>query len=225
MFPLKDTIPCESVPLVNWLIIILCTFVFLFEFSLGTGQPLAHFLDTYGVVPWHFLSNVGPRQVSTIFSSMFLHAGWGHLIGNMWFLYIFGDNIEDRFGHFGYLLFYLFCGCCAALAQIFVQHDSHIAMVGASGAISGVLGAYFVFYPQARVLTLVPLGFFTRLYELPAIWFLGIWFGMQFLTGLTSLAIASTSEAGGVAFWAHVGGFAAGFVIAQFFPKPPLYEG
>ena len=159
-----------------------------------------------------------------MFTSMFLHAGWGHLFGNMWFLYIFGDNVEDRFGPFGYLFFYLFCGVCAAATQVLVNPNSTVAMIGASGAISGVLGYYFITYPQARVLTLVPLGAFSRVMEIPAIVFLGIWFAMQFFTGLSSLAVAPAQEAGGVAFWAHVGGFVAGIVLALIMPKPRPYS-
>ena len=189
-----------------------------------TPADLDHYLDAWGVVPSLISHDWSLHEISTIFSSMFLHAGWGHLIGNMWFLYLFGDNVEDRFGHFGYLFFYLFCGCVAALTQVFVDSGSHIAMVGASGAISGVLGAYFVFYPQARIVTLFLLGIFSRLAEVPAVVFLGLWFAMQFFTGLSSLAITSPTEAGGVAFWAHVGGFVAGFAIAQFMPKPESYS-
>jgi membrane associated rhomboid family serine protease len=142
----------------------------------------------------------------------------------MWFLYIFGDNVEDRLGHFGYLLFYLFCGVCAAITQVFINANSSIAMIGASGAISGVLGYYFISYPHARVLTLVPLGLFTRIMEVPAIVFLGIWFALQFFTGISSLAVASPQEAGGVAFWAHIGGFAAGVGLALLMPKPDRYQ-
>jgi membrane associated rhomboid family serine protease len=217
MFPLKDTIHSETAPLINSLFIIICTLVFLHEFTMQPAE-LDHYLDAWGVVPSMF--DWGPRAISTVFSSMFLHAGWDHLIGNMWFLFLFGDNVEDRFGHVGYIFFYLFCGFVAALTQVFVNHGSHVAMVGASGAISGVLGAYFVFYPQAKIVTLFLLGIFTRLTEVPAVIFLGLWFAMQFFTGLGSLAITSPNEAGGVAFWAHVGGFVTGFAIAQFMPKP-----
>jgi membrane associated rhomboid family serine protease len=159
---------------------------------------------------------------------MFLHGGWAHLLGNMWFLFIFGDNVEDCFGHIGYLFFYIFAGTVAALAQIFAGPSSHIAMIGASGAISGVLGAYFAFYPQARVVTLIPMGMVSRVVELPAIYFLGFWFALQFFSGVSSLA-ATAEEAGGVAFWAHVGGFVAGLLIAKIFasirplPNPADY--
>jgi membrane associated rhomboid family serine protease len=219
MFPLKDTIPSKSLPIVNWWIIVLCLGAFLYECTLS-GTDIESFLSTYGVVPVVFLSNIGGQQISTLFSSMFLHAGWGHVLGNMWFLYIFGDNVEDRMGHVIYPLFYLFTGLCAAATQILVSPQSNVAMVGASGAISGVLGAYFVFYPGARVLSLVPAGLATRTFEVPAFIFLGFWFLMQLLPGVSSLTLTSNNEVGGVAFWAHVGGFASGWILARFFPQP-----
>jgi membrane associated rhomboid family serine protease len=224
VFPLKDTIPCSIFPIFNYLLIITCTLAFFGELSVG-DQGLNPFIDTWGLVPAHLIAHPDVGEIETIFTSMFLHGGWGHLLGNMWFLYIFGDNVEERFGHFFYPIFYLFCGCCAALAQVFINPDSNVAMIGASGAISGVLGAYFIFYPQARVLTLIPLGVFTRIMEVPAILFLGLWFLMQFFTGVSALAISSAGEeTGGVAFWAHVGGFVAGVVIALFMPKPGYSE-
>jgi membrane associated rhomboid family serine protease len=218
MFPLKDNIPTELTPVVNYLLIAICTLVFMLELSQGS-TGLEQFIDTYGLVPSNLLHSVSIPELSTVFSSMFLHAGWEHLLGNMWFLFIFGDNVEDRFGHVGYLFFYLFCGICAAATQVMINPDSSIAMIGASGAISGVLGYYFVTYPQAQVLTLVPLGGFSRVTEVPAIIFLGIWFAMQFFTGIWSLVGASQNEGGGVAFWAHVGGFVAGVVLAFVLPK------
>lgn len=203
-------------PIVNSLIIVICLLTFLFECSLGQTE-IEPFLNTYGVVPAMFLSHFGVQQISTMFSSMFLHAGWGHVLGNMWFLYIFGDNVEDRLGHIAYPFFYLFTGVLAAATQILISPQSNVAMVGASGAISGVLGAYFVFYPGAGVLSLVPGGLFTRTYEVPAFIFLGLWFVMQLLPGVSSLSLASGNEVGGVAFWAHVGGFASGWIIARIF--------
>jgi len=183
------------------------------------SSELEEFLTCFGLVPAAFLSHMDLQHARSVFSSMFLHAGWGHLLGNMWFLFIFGDNVEDRMGHLPYLLFYLFAGVCAAATQVFVESQSNIAMVGASGAISGVLGAYFVFYPQARVVALVPMGFFSRTIELPAYLFLGFWFFLQLLPGVSALAIASEHEVGGVAFWAHVGGFLAGWLVAQLWPR------
>jgi membrane associated rhomboid family serine protease len=217
MFPLRDTIPSEKVPIVNYLVMGICILVFLFESTMPTPE-LESFLSTYGLVPANFLSQLDAAQVETVFSSMFLHGGWAHVLGNMWFLFIFGDNVEDRLGHVGYLLFYLFTGICAAGTQVFIQAGSHVAMVGASGAISGVLGAYFVLFPQSRVVALIPAGYFSRTMEVPAIFFLGIWFVMQLLPGVSSLA-ATTGDVGGVAFWAHVGGFVSGWILAQFIPK------
>jgi membrane associated rhomboid family serine protease len=188
--------------------------VFLFELSLGTNG-LASFTSKFGVVPAALTSQPNITEYGTIFSSMFLHAGWAHLIGNMWFLFIFGDNVEDRFGHLFYLLVYLITGVCAAMTQTLIDPHSEIAMIGASGAISGVLGAYLVFYPSATVEALLPLGVVSRIVNVPAVLFLLLWFGMQLIPGLGSLgSIGKEGEAGGVAFWAHVGGFVAGVAIA-----------
>ena len=217
MFPLRDTIPSSKMPVVNWLIIVICILVFLFESSLPSSE-LEAFISDFGLIPAAFLAQPDFAHIESVFSSMFLHGGWAHVLGNMWFLYIFGDNVEDRLGHIGYILFYLFTGVCAAATQVLVESHSHVAMVGASGAISGVLGAYFVLFPEGRVLALIPAGYFSRTYEVPAIVFLGLWFVMQLLPGVTSLGSAS-DEVGGVAFWAHVGGFVAGWVLAQFLPK------
>jgi membrane associated rhomboid family serine protease len=215
MFPIRDLIESRTVPIISYLIILLNCIVFLFELSLGEGNQET-FFQQYGFVPSYFFSNPGLSEAESIFSSMFLHAGWAHVIGNMWFMWIFGDNVEDRFGHIGFIFFYLFTGLCAALTQAFIDPHSQIAMVGASGAISGVLGAYFVFYPTARVEALIPFGYFSRITVVPAVIFLGIWFGMQLIPGLTSLAsVSGGHEVGGVAFWAHVGGFVSGYIIAQ----------
>ena len=151
---------------------------------------------------------------------MFLHAGWFHLIGNMWFLWIFGDNVEDRLGHFRFLVFYLICGALASLAHILFNLNSVIPSVGASGAVAGVLGAYLVTYPFARVLTLIPLFFLWPVVELPAILVLGFWFLVQLLNGTAPVAVASET-AGGVAWWAHIGGFLAGIVLLLILAKPP----
>ncbi len=217
MFPLKDNIESQSLPIISWLIIGLNVFVFLIELSVGSD--IEPFLQACGFVPADFFAHVGPAGSIHILSSMFLHAGWGHLIGNMWFLFIFGDNVEDRMGHFRYFLFYIITGLYAALTQAFITPGSHIAMVGASGAISGVLGAYLLFYPQARVLTLVPLGYYSRTMEVPAIFFLGLWFVMQLFTGILPLAAGISQDSGGVAFWAHVGGFISGVVLSKLFDR------
>ena len=151
---------------------------------------------------------------------MFLHGGWLHIIGNTLFLFIFGDNVEARMGHMRYLVFYLICGLAAALFQIITNVSSVIPMIGASGAISGVLGAYITFYPKSKILTLVPIFFFIQLIHIPAAIFIFIWFIIQFLSGVGSLG--ASQEIGGVAFWAHIGGFIAGLILARYFQKGGL---
>jgi len=200
MFPLSDVIPSRTTPFVTVGLIILNALVFLFEVTLSERQ-LQLFSLTYGVVPAEF-------TWSSVFTSMFLHGGWLHFLGNMLYLWIFGDNVEDRFGHARYLLFYLFCGAAAALGQTAIQPYSTVPMIGASGAIAGVMGAYFVLFPHSRVLTAVFIIFFVDLIEIPAIFFLGIWFLMQFFSGVGSLG--ADAGQGGVAFWAHIAGFFVG---------------
>jgi len=147
---------------------------------------------------------------SSVLTSMFMHGSWMHVIGNMWYLWIFGDNVEDRVGHGRFIVFYLLCGILAALGQVAVDPHSTLPTIGASGAIAGVMGAYFVLYPRSRIVTLVPIFIFIQLIEVPAIFFLGIWFLMQFLNGVGSIAVSTSQPTGGVAFWAHVAGFATG---------------
>jgi membrane associated rhomboid family serine protease len=201
MIPLRDTIPSARVPVVTYAIIIANVVVFLYEASLG--HALKHFIDVYGLVPAHF-------RFENLLTSMFLHGGWAHLIFNMLFLYIFGDNVEDRLGHARYAAFYLLCGMAAGAAQALVNPGSRIAMVGASGAIAGVLGAYLLFFPGARIVTLVPIFFFLQVVEIPAVLFLFGWFVLQILSGMATIGAADTA---GVAFFAHVGGFIAGMVL------------
>jgi membrane associated rhomboid family serine protease len=216
VFPLRDSIPSSRPPVVNVLLIAACVLVFFFELSLG--PYLERFLRAYAFVPFRFFhasaySGGVPFAVKSALLSMFLHGGWLHLVGNMWFLWIFGDNVEDALGHFGYLLFYLASGAVATLTQAFIDPFSRLPLVGASGAIAGVLGAYLVLFPWARVRTLVFLGFFFTIANLPAPLFLILWFVMQFFSG--TLALASTgASSGGVAFFAHVGGFLTGVLVA-----------
>ena len=200
MFPVADVIPSRTRPTVTIAIIALNALAFLFELTLSE-RDLQLFVLTYGVVPAAF------SWVSVV-TSMFLHGGWLHFLGNMLYLWIFGDNVEDRLGHGRYLVFYLMCGAAAALGQTALHPYSPIPMVGASGAIAGVMGAYFVLFPHSRVITAVFIFFFFDLVEIPAIFFLGIWFFMQFFSGVGSLG--SDAAEGGVAFWAHVAGFAIG---------------
>src|SRR5258705_1561402 len=202
MIPLRDIIPSRTTPVVTIALIAINVLVFLFELSLGRGVD--EFTLYYGLVPAAF-------WWITVFTSMFLHGGLFHVAGNMLYLWIFGDNVEDRMGHGRFLVFYLLCGIAAALAQTIAAPDSVVPMVGASGAIAGVMGAYFVLYPKSRIVTLIPLFFFFQIVEVPAIFFLGIWFLMQFLSGLGSIVGSlSGAPAGGIAFWPHIAGFAAG---------------
>jgi membrane associated rhomboid family serine protease len=212
MIPLRDVIPSRTVPGVTITIIALNAVAFLFELSLP-GPARREFLQQYGVVPALF-------SWTSVVTSMFLHGGWLHILGNMLYLWIFGDNVEDRLGHVRFVVFYLLCGTAGALAQVAVSPESYIPTIGASGAIAGVMGAYLVLYPQSRVLTLVTLVIFWDLIEVPAVVLLGIWFLMQLFSGVGSIALTSGNESGGVAFWAHVAGFIAGIVAVFVFRRP-----
>jgi rhomboid family protein len=215
MIPLRDVIPSRTTPYLTITIIVLNGLAWFFELALPR-DVLPVFLQVYGVVPADF-------RVPTLISSMFLHGSWLHVIGNMWYLWIFGDNVEDRLGHGRFLVFYLFCGIVAALGQVAIDPESTLPTIGASGAIAGVMGAYFVLYPHSRVLTLIPLIFiFTRIVELPAIVLLGFWFLMQLYSAGTVAVTAGTHGGGGVAFMAHVAGFLAGVVGVFAFRKRQL---
>lgn len=217
MIPLRDTIPSKTVPFVNYALIGVNVLAFLFELSLG--GHLQGFVQVFGVVPERTIAII-TREPALLhyaafpfITSMFLHGGWLHLLGNMLYLYIFGDNVEDALGHIRYLIFYLACGVAASLAHLALNLDSAVPTVGASGAIAGVLGAYFLLYPAARVVTLLPIFIFIQIIEIPAFLFLGFWFLLQFINGT---AAAASQSAGGVAWWAHIGGFAAGAVYILF---------
>jgi membrane associated rhomboid family serine protease len=203
VIPLRDVIPSRTTPYITVTIIVLNAIAWLFELSLPR-DVLPVFLQVYGVVPAMF-------RVSTLLTSMFLHGSWMHVIGNMWYLWIFGDNVEDRVGHGRFIVFYLLCGIVAALGQIAIDPQSTLPTIGASGAIAGVMGAYFVLYPQSRVLTLVPLIIFWEVIELPAIFLLGFWFLMQ-LFSAGAIAVTASTGGGGVAFMAHVAGFVTGVI-------------
>ena len=212
MIPLRDVIPSRTTPYVTVSLVVLNALVFLYQLSLG--DAINDFVFSFGLVPAYF-------SWPTVITSMFLHGGFLHVAGNMLYLWIFGDNVEDRMGHGRFLVFYLLCGIAAALGQTLTVPNSPIPMVGASGAVAGVMGAYFVLYPHSRIVTLLPIFFFIQIIEVPAIFFLGIWFVMQFLSGVGSIATATGGEpAGGVAFWAHIAGFAAGLVGVFAFKKP-----
>jgi hypothetical protein len=220
MIPLRDTNPHRTFPIVNYLFIGANVLIFFLQISLGKSYEAA--IYQFGLIPVRLMNDMqmfdfGLMTFLPVFSSMFMHGGWMHLIGNMLFLHVFGDNIEDRLGHVRYIFFYLLAGVGAAAAQIIVNPLSQIPMVGASGAIAGVLGAYILMFPRAKILTLIPIFFFIQFVELPAFLFLGIWFLMQLLSGTLSLGIGG--DAGGVAWWAHIGGFVAGAVLLFIFKR------
>ena len=222
MFPIKDDQPRSSTPYVNWFLMALNILVYLFQ---STLDPRSYelFARQFGVVPSHLAAFLAgspryslPAVVIPFFTSMFVHAGWPHVLGNMWFLYIFGDNVEDYLGHFKYLGFYLLAGLFAMATQVIIYPNSNLPTVGASGAIAGVLGAYFILYPRARVLT----WFFVFVFYIPAWIMLGYWFVFQFFMGAATLSMARPGhDVGGVAVWAHVGGFVSGLVMIKIFPE------
>ncbi len=221
MIPLQDDNPTEITPVVTVTFIVMCVLVFLYEVSLPP-QAGEIFVYMYGAIPAVVFGNaqLPPELISlpaygTLISSMFLHGGWMHLIGNMLYLWIFGNNIEDVMGHVKFVIFYVTCGVLAALSHAMIDPQSEIPMVGASGAIAGVLGAYLLLYPHARVLVLVPYGFIGT-FHIPAVIVLGLWFVMQLLSGGMSLG----HQGGGVAFFAHIGGFIAGMVLIGLFKHP-----
>ena len=216
MIPLKDTIPSRIFPFINYTIILINLLFFLYQLSLG--PHLEKFLYVWGVVPAQFFAplSIGhlhlSQRILPLFTSMFLHGGWLHFLGNMLYLYIFGDNVEDRLGHVRYLLFYLLCGVLAAAVHLLTNTGSRVPTIGASGAIAGVMGAYFFLFPYARVVTLIIVIFFVDVVEIPAFFFLAFWFILQFFNGTVSFG-AQDAMSGGVAWWAHIGGFVAGIVL------------
>jgi membrane associated rhomboid family serine protease len=214
MFPIRDTQPSNSRPVVTILIIIVNILVFLFEFSLDEYSR-NHFITVYGLVPARF-------HLSALFTHMFLHGSWMHIIGNMWFLWIFGDNVEDVMGHGKYLAFYLACGVLAALTQLWFNSDSQVPMVGASGAIAGVMGAFLVKFPHARIVTVLFVGLLFW-FELPAVVILLYWFAIQLFSGFGSIGYSHVSQ-GGTAFFAHVGGFIAGMILVMVVGTQPRYS-
>jgi membrane associated rhomboid family serine protease len=210
MIPLRDIIPSRTTPYITVTIIVLNALAWLFEL-LMPPEVLTDFLTAYGVVP-------ASLSWPTLITSMFLHGSWSHVIGNMWYLWIFGDNVEDRVGHGRFIVFYLFCGIAAALGQVAMDPNSMLPTIGASGAIAGVMGAYFVLYPHSRVLTLIPF-IWLQVVELPAVVLLGFWFLMQLFSAGTIAMTASSHGSGGVAFAAHVVGFVVGLAGIFVFKK------
>ncbi len=221
MLPLRDENPTSTTPVVNYVLIAINIVVFIFQVMLGSSQD--SFVYQFALIPAQITGGLGIGDVLDVFTSMFMHAGLAHIGGNMLYLWIFGDNVEDAMGHGRYLFFYLTGGGVASLAHILTNPGSQIPTVGASGAIAAVLGAYLILYPQSRVSTLIFIGYFIRLAMVPAIVVLGLWFVLQLFQGVLTLGAA---DVGGVAFWAHIGGFVAGLVLAKILAKrtPRYYE-
>jgi membrane associated rhomboid family serine protease len=220
MIPLRDTTPSRNVPVVNNLLIGLNVVVFVLE--MAQGPAMDRFIYTYGLVPGRYtLDRLAVhftffQQVFSWFSFMFLHGGFLHLLGNMWFLYIFGDNVEDRLGPLRYLVFYFCCGLASGVSHFLLSAHSTAPVIGASGAVAGVMGAYFLLHPTSKILTLVPIIIIPLFLEIPAYFFLGLWFVLQFLN-----AAAGSGAAGGIAWWAHVGGFLSGMIFLKLFSALP----
>jgi membrane associated rhomboid family serine protease len=223
MFPIRDTIPRRSPPIATWLIILANIFVFMLELGMSEYQIQRSFY-LFGIVPARFTHPEWAAWVGfpideywPFFTSMFLHGGWLHIISNMWTLWIFGDNVEDRMGPVRFLIFYLLCGVSAGIVHTYTQANSVLPAVGASGAIAGVMGAYFFLFPLARIIVMIPVFIFPFFFELPAILYLGFWALTQLFSG--TLALAGPSNVGGIAWWAHVGGFATGLLLQLFFVR------
>jgi membrane associated rhomboid family serine protease len=226
VIPIRDTIPHRRAPVMTWALIAINILVFLFELTLPPDQLEALFY-LFGIVParyshpeWAAWLGLPIDDYWPFITCMFLHGGWAHVIGNMWTLWIFGDNVEDRMGPWRFLAFYLLTGVIAGLTHWLLNSDSTVPTVGASGAIAGVLGAYFVLFPQSRIIVLIPIFFFPFFFELPAVTYLLFWFLSQILGG--TLAGMTSKQVGGIAFWAHAGGFAAGVVLHRLFILPKL---
>ncbi len=223
MIPIRDTIPRQHFPFAVWALIAVNVFLFIRELELPQDST-EQFIYLFGLVPARFThpdwaASVGyPRTYWPFLTTMFLHGGWLHIIGNMWFLWIFGDNVEDRMGPVRFLVFYLLCGLAAGVVHVLTNPGSRVPAVGASGAIAGVMGAYFVLFPRARILAMFPIFFYPVFFQVPAFLYVGFWFLMQFFSG--TLAIALHREVSGIAWWAHVGGFGAGILTFSLFLRP-----
>jgi rhomboid family protein len=217
MIPLRDNIPSRSRPTMLYGIIALNCFIFFLE--LASGNLLPQLLTTFGFIPARFfaMSEAHPERLLALYlpflTTMFLHGGWLHLIANMWTLFIFGDNVEDKLGHVRFLFFYLACGIAGSLLHAYLSPNSWVPIVGASGAIAGVMGAYFLLFRGSMVLVFIPFFLVAPIVEVPAYLFLGVWFLLQFFSGTSSILGSRAAQGGGVAFWAHVGGFLAGLCL------------
>ena len=223
MLPISDTVPRRNPPVMTWILILANVIVFLFELMMPE-YAREQFFYFFGIVPARFTHPAWAAWVGfpiddywPFLTSMFLHSGWLHIIGNMWTLWIFGDNVEDRMGPTRFLFFYLLCGIAAGIVHSFTNPDSTVPAVGASGAIAGVLGAYFFLFPYARIVVLIPIFIFPFFFEMPALIYLGFWILTQVFSGV--LALATPEQVGGVAWWAHVGGFTTGIILHFFFVK------
>ena len=220
MIPLRDTVQSKNYPVINTALIAANGLVYLLQ--LAQGDRLQEFIVTYGLVPVRYSVPAiashftWAEQTLSLFSFMFVHGGFWHLLGNMWSLYIFGDNVEDRLGPVRYLLFYLLCGFASGLTHLFLNWHSQLPTVGASGAIAGVMGAYFMLYPHSKILTFIPIFFIPYFIEIPAFFFLGLWFLFQFIS-----AAGTPAHGGGIAWWAHIGGFVFGIVFLKLFLLVP----
>ena len=224
MIPLRDTIKARKTPIITVGLILANTIVFIYEISLPAEQ-LEKTIHIWGLVPARFVHTDWARKMGyppvsfwPFFSSMFLHGGWLHLISNMWALWLFGDNVEDRMGHFRYLVFYLFCGLFAGIVHLAIYAGSTIPTIGASGAIAGVMGSYFLLFPYSRIVVLMPVFIFPLFFEIPAVFYLLIWFLSQFWSGTLALS-TQAGQVVGIAFWAHVGGFVTGMTTFRIFVK------
>ncbi len=225
MIPIRDSVKSQTFPIVNIIIIILNALFFLFELSLGKDLEL--FIANFAVVPSNYVIDgkidamlILIHPLPLLFS-MFLHGGWLHFLGNMWYLWIFGDNVEDKLGHFRYIIFYLLCGIFASIAHIYFNIDSAVPTIGASGAIAGVMGAYVLFFPRGKILTMIPIFIFIEFIEVSAYFFLGFWILLQLFQGVFSMS--SSANSGGVAWWAHIGGFAVGMLFGLLLKKRRIY--
>lgn len=212
MFPLYDTVRSHKFPLINLTLILANVLAFLYEIQMDP-EALKGFIFTWGLIPSHFLGDPSSAWTN-IFTSMFLHGGWFHIINNMWVLFIFGDNVEGRMGSIRYLIFYLLGGTAAGLMQTYILPSSDVPMIGASGAVAGVLGAYLILFPRSRIASIVPIFFIFTLIEIPAFIFLMFWFVSQIYSGLFAIQGGGGS---GIAWWAHIGGFIFGVIMVSFF--------
>jgi membrane associated rhomboid family serine protease len=223
MIPIRDTVPSKNVPIINNLLIGINVVMFVVQMMQGSDYGFQRFIYEYGLVPARYTSSAGALDVShfqmitALFSFMFLHGGFLHLLGNMWFLYIFGDNVEDRLGPARYIVFYLLCGLVSGLSHIALNAHSTAPTIGASGAVAGVMGAYFLLHPSAKILTLIPIIIIPWFVEIPAFFFLGLWFLIQ----LFNASAQHGSSGGGIAWWAHIGGFLFGMLLLKLFDAVP----